>query len=418
VAHSTDAGIAYLPDCEGPSRPAMLTGMNPRKSSSSFPARSVRIGTLLGLLALGTAGVSACTRVETRGVAPAPQVTAAAALARDVTEWDEFTGRLEAVQSVAVRPRVSGLISAVSFEEGSLVRQGQLLFQVDARPFQADVDRLRAELAQATAARDLAASEMRRADRLSADNAMSLEERERRASAAAETTAHVDAVAAALRAAQLDLEFTRVVAPIDGRVSRALVTRGNLVSGGQGEATLLTTVVSVDPIYASFDADEQTYLRYGERARQQSSGSQGGLPIQMALADEQTFPHEGTLQFLDNQLDPSTGTINGRAVFRNRDRRLTPGLFVRLRLPGTVRYHGVVVEDRAIGTDLDRRFVLVVGGDKRLQSRTVTLGPIVDGLRVVRTGLAPGDLVVVNGLQRVRPGVAVDAKVVAMGGGL
>jgi multidrug efflux system membrane fusion protein len=396
----------------------MLTGMNPRISSSLFPTRSLRAIALLGLLSTAAAGVAACTRVETRGIPPAPQVTAAAALARDVTEWDEFTGRLEAVQSVAVRPRVSGLISAVSFEEGSLVRQGQLLFQVDARPFQADVDRLRAELAQATAARDRAASEMRRADRLSADNAMSLEERERRASAAAETTAHVDAVAAALRAAELDLEFTRVVAPIDGRVSRALVTRGNLVSGGQGEATLLTTVVSVDPIYASFDADEQTYLRYGERARQHASGGQGGLPIQMALADEQTFPHEGTLQFLDNQLDPSTGTINGRAVFRNPDRRLTPGLFVRLRLPGTVRYHGVLVEDRAIGTDLDRRFVLVVGGDKRLLSRTVALGPLVDGLRVVRTGLSAGELVVVNGLQRVRPGVTVDAKVVAMGGGL
>jgi len=174
----------------------------------------------------------------------------------------------------------------------------------------------------------------------------------------------------------------------------------------------------VDPIYASFDADEQTYLRYGERARQHASGGQGGLPIQMALADEQTFPHEGTLQFLDNQLDPSTGTINGRAVFRNPDRRLTPGLFVRLRLPGTVRYHGVLVEDRAIGTDLDRRFVLVVGADKRLLSRTVALGPLVDGLRVVRTGLSAGELVVVNGLQRVRPGVTVDAKVVAMGGGL
>ena len=396
----------------------MLTGMNPRISSDLFPTRSLRAIALLGLLAAATLGVAACTRVETRGVPPAPRVTAAAALARDVTEWDEFTGRLEAVQSVAVRPRVSGLISAVSFEEGSLVRQGQLLFQVDARPFQADVDRLRAELAQATAARDRAASEMRRADRLSADNAMSLEERERRASAAAETTAHVDAVAAALRAAELDLEFTRVVAPIDGRVSRALVTRGNLVSGGQGEATLLTTVVSVDPIYASFDADEQTYLRYGDRARQHASGGQGGLPIQMALADEQTFPHEGTLQFLDNQLDPSTGTINGRAVFRNPDRRLTPGLFVRLRLPGTVRYHGVLVEDRAIGTDLDRRFVLVVGGDKRLLSRTVALGPLVDGLRVVRTGLSAGELVVVNGLQRVRPGLTVDAKVVAMGGGL
>lgn len=372
-------------------------------------------------LALATAAsLTACTRVETRAAPPAlPQVTAAAAVARDVTEWDEFTGRLEPVQSVAVRPRVSGLIASVSFEEGSLVRQGQLLFQVDPRPFQAQVDRLRAELAQANAARDRSASEMRRADRLSADNAISLEERERRTSAAAETTARVDAVAAALRAAQLDLEFTRVVSPIDGRVSRAMVTRGNLVSGGQGEATLLTTVVSVDPIYASFDADEQTFLRYGDRARQQSAGGrEAGLPIQMALADETTFPHSGTLQFLDNQLDPSTGTINGRAIFRNHDRRLTPGLFVRLRLPGTVTYRGVLVEDRAVGTDLDRRFVFVVGGDKKIESRTVTLGPIIDGLRVVRKGLSPGEMVVINGLQRVRPGVPVNATVATMGGAL
>lgn len=312
---------------------------------------------------------------------------------------------------------MSGLISNVTFDEGSLVRPGQLLFQLDDRPFLAQVERLRAELAQATAARDRTASEMRRADRLAADNAMSLEERERRAGAATEAMARVDAVAAALRAAELDLEFTKVVSPVEGRVSRALVTRGNLVSGGQGNATLLTTVVSVDPIYASFDADEQTFLRYGDRVRERGKGaSQGNLPIQMALADEQTFPHEGTLQFLDNQLDPSTGTINGRAIFRNPDRRLTPGLFVRLRLPGTVSYEGVLVEDRAVGTDLDRRFVLVVGADKTIESRTVTLGPVIDGLRVVRKGLSAGELVVVNGLQRVRPGMQANAAVVAMGG--
>jgi membrane fusion protein, multidrug efflux system len=193
------------------------------------------------------------------------------------------------------------------------------------------------------------------------------------------------------------------------------VTRGDLVSGGQGEATLLTTVVSVDPIYASFDADEQTFLRYGERVRDHGKSASRDLPIQMALADEQDFPHRGSLQFLDNQLDPSTGTINGRAVFRNPDRRLTPGLFVRLRLPGTVSYPGVLVLDRAVGTDLDRRFVLVVGSDKKVESRTVTLGPVVDGLRVVRKGLSAGELVVVNGLQRVRPGMHADARVVTMG---
>jgi multidrug efflux system membrane fusion protein len=323
---------------------------------------------------------------------------------------------LEPVQTVAVRPRVAGLIATVSFEEGSLVSQGQALFQIDDRPFQAQVDRLRAEVAQATVARDRAAVEMRRADRLSSENAMSLEERERRAGAAGEATAHVDAAAAALRAAQLDLDFTKVVSPIDGRVGRALVTRGNLVSGGQGEATLLTTVVSVDPIYASFDADEQAFLRYGDRARQGARAGTGNLRIEMALADEQTFPHQGTLQFLDNQLDPATGTIRGRAVFHNRDHRLTPGLFVRLRLSGTPGYPGVLVEDRAVGTDLDRRFVLVVGGDTKVESRTVTLGPLVDGLRVVRKGLAAGELVVVNGLQRVRPGMQVNATVATMGG--
>ncbi|MGC4081019.1 MAG: efflux RND transporter periplasmic adaptor subunit [Vicinamibacterales bacterium] len=361
---------------------------------------------------------AACTAVHTQETPPPlPQVTAAAALGRDVTEWDEFTGRLEAVQSVGVRPRVSGLIARVTFDEGSLVRQGQLLFELDDRPFQAQVSRLRAELAQATAARDRAASEMRRADRLSTDDAISLEERERRTGTAAEATAHVDAVAAALRAAELDLEFTKVVSPIDGRVSRALVTSGNLVSGGQGEATLLTTVVSVDPIYASFDADEQTFLRYGERIRQHGKGTRAELPIQMALADEQDFPHDGALQFMDNQLDPSTGTINGRAVFPNPQRRLTPGLFVRLRVPGTASYPAVLVADRAIGTDFDRRFVLVVGGDKTVESRAVTLGPLVDGLRVVRDGLRAGELVVVNGLQHVRPGMQADATVVEMGGG-
>jgi multidrug efflux system membrane fusion protein len=368
------------------------------------------------LLFVALLGLVSCARAETAAAPPSlPQVTAAAALDRLVTEWDEFTGRLEPVQSVGVRPRVSGLVSKVSFEEGSVVSQGQVLFQLDDRPFVAQVERLRAELAQAKAAGDRASSERQRADRLQADNAMSLEERERRAGAAAEAAAHVDAVAAALRAAELDLEFTTVVSPITGRVSRAMVTRGNLVSGGHGEATLLTTVVSVDPIYASFDADEQTFLRYGNRVRQHGKG--GELPIQMALADDhaQTFPHEGTLQFLDNRLDPSTGTINGRAVFRNADRRLTPGLFVRLRLPGTVSYQGVLVEDRAVGTDLDRRFVLVVGGDKKIESRTVALGPVVDGLRVVKQGLRAGELVVVNGLQRVRPGMEADAAIVTMG---
>lgn len=411
IEHCADGKVGTLPDCEGMVANAMLTFMFTRLSSSfSRPLiRTILAATVL----LSSTVIAACTRVQTAAAVPdLPQVTAAKAVGHDVTEWDEFTGRLEPVQSVGVRPRVSGLVSTVSFDEGSMVRQGQVLFQLDDRPFVAQVERLRAELAQAKAARDRSASELQRADRLATENAMSLEERERRASAATEAGARVEAVAAALRAAELDLEFTKVVSPIDGRVSRALVTRGNLVSGGQGEATLLTTVVSVDPIYASFDADEQAFLRYGDRVRKHTGPD---LPIEMALADEQEFPHRGTLSFLDNQLDPSTGTINGRAIFRNPDRRLTPGLFVRLRVPGTAAYKGVLVEDRAVGTDLDRRFVLVVGNDKSIESRTVTLGPLAEGLRVVRSGLTAGELIVVNGLQRVRPGMQANASIVEMG---
>jgi multidrug efflux system membrane fusion protein len=390
--------------------------MNTQTSHILLLLSSARRCGLLLLAGIAALGVAACARVATGSTPTAlPEITVAPSLAREVTEWDEFTGRLEPVQSVAIRPRVSGLITKVSFEEGSLVRQGQSLFQLDGRPFQAQVDRLRAELAQATVARDRSAAETRRGDRLSSENAMTVEERERRAGAAAEAAAHVEAVAAMLRAAELELDFTKVVSPIDGRVSRALVTRGNLVSGGQGDATLLTTVVSVDPIYASFDADEQTFLRYGDRVRRGAGPDESRLRIEMALADEQAFPHAGALQFLDNQLDASTGTIRGRAVFRNADHRLTPGLFVRLRLPGTAKYQGVLVEDRAVGTDLDRRFVLVVGGDRKVESRTVTLGPLVDGLRVVRKGIAAGELVVVNGLQRVRPGMQVNATVTQMG---
>lgn len=382
--------------------------------NSTFPRSSVV--SLLTFASLSVFGLmpAACTRVESRGAPQIPQVTAAPALSRDITEWDEFTGRLEAVQAVSVRPRVSGLISEVTFAEGSIVHQGQVLFQIDDRQFQAQVDQLRAQLAQAIVGRDRAVTEMNRADRLAPEGAMAAEEHERRITASAEAKAQVDAATAALREAELNLEFTKVVSPIDGRVSRALVTRGNLVSGGQGDATLLTTVVSVDPIYASFDADEQTFLRYGERARQAAVSGKGSLPVEVALADEDGFPHVGTLQFLDNRLDPSTGTINGRAVLRNPDGRLTPGLFVRLRLPSEVTHKGVLVEDRAVGTDLDRRYVLIVGADKKVESRTIVLGPLVDGLRVVRKGLEAGELVVVNGLQRVRPGMPVNASVAVM----
>ncbi len=371
--------------------------------------------TSLASLALVALSVG-CAQTEAQQAPPAPpQVTVANVISRDVTEWDEFTGRLQAVDTVDVRPRVSGYVEAVRFVEGAVVHRGDLLFQIDPRPFQAEVDRLRAELARARATAQRGDSELRRAERLSAENAIASEEHDRRASFAQESSAQVAAVEAALRSAELNLEFTQVTSPIDGRVSRAIVTEGNLVSSGPGEATLLTTVVSRDPVYAYFDADEQIFLKYtagagiDPRSRRSSE-----LPIRMALANEEGFPRQGRLDFLDNQLDGSTGTIRGRAVFRNTDGLLTPGLFVRLRLAGTGSYHGLLIQDRAVGTDLNKKFVYVVGPKHEIEYRAVTLGPIVDGLRVVRSGLAAGEPVVINGLQRVRPGAQITPVVVDM----
>ncbi len=370
---------------------------------------------LLILLALTA---PACTQTAAQpSEPPPPQVPVAEVVARQVTEWDEFTGRLEAVNTVAVRPRVSGYVSAVRFDEGAIVRRGDVLFRIDPRPFQAEVDRLRAELARAQATVARARSELARAERLAAQHAMSREEHDRRNAFAQESAALVEATAAALRAAELDLEFTRVISPIDGRVGRAVVTPGNLVSSGPGEATLMTTVVSLDPIYATFDADEATFLRYSELARAgHRAGTRAGVPVRIALASDEGFPREGRLDFLDNQVDPATGTIRARAVLRNPDLELTPGLFVRVQLQGRAAYDGLLIQDRAVATDLDKRYVLVVDGQQTIEYREVTLGPIVDGLRIVRDGLSPGERVVVSGLQRVRPGMAVSPLAVAMTG--
>ena len=369
---------------------------------------------LLAALALSAAG---CARPAAQPAEPPPpKVSVAKVVYRDVTEWDEFTGRLEAVNTVAVRPRVSGYVAGVRFREGAIVQRGDLLFQIDARPFQTEVDRLKAELARARATVQRASSEAQRAERLTAQDAMSREENDRRASFKAEATSQVDAIAAALRAAELNLEFTRVTSPITGRVGRAITTEGNLVSSGPGEATLMTTLVSLDPIYAVFDVDEQSFLRYGTLAGagKRANARENGMAIQMALAGEPDFPHAGKLNFLDNQIDRDTGTIRARAVFTNGDHALTPGLFVRLRVPGTKAYDGALVRDGAIGTDLDKRFVLVVQNDRTIAQRPVTLGPVVDGLRIVRSGLSNGDVIVVNGLQRVRPGMKVDPQTVPM----
>jgi len=348
---------------------------------------------------------------------PPPSVSVAPVLQRDVAEWDEFSGRLEAVDQVQIRPRVSGYIKRVTFTEGREVRKGETLFEIDPRPYQADLDRAQAQLEQARTAADLAAREVARAEKLVNVQAISREEFDSRTSAQANGVAAVRAAEAAVQTARLNLNWTQVRSPIAGRVSRAEVTEGNLVQAGPPDATLLTTVVSLDSIYLYFDSDEQTYLRYTGRAA--ADGGKGWhndrLPVYLGLANETGFPHEGRLDFVDNRIDPTSGTIRTRAIFSNRDRRFTPGLFARVKLVGGQRQPALLVRDAAVGTDQDRKFVLVLAKGDSLAYRPVELGRLSDdGLRIVRSGLEPGEKVVVNGLMRVRPGIKVTPTVVAM----
>lgn len=328
---------------------------------------------------------------------PAPPPTGvevAPVVFRSLHAWDDFTGRLEAVQNVDVHPRVGGFINTVAFQDGAHVRQGELLFQIDPRPFKAEVDRLSAELQGARAKAALGRSDADRAQRLIDQQAIAKGEFDRLDAQAKSAAADVAAAQAALDAARLNLSFTRVISPINGRVSKAAITRGNLVT----TASLLTTVVSDGPIYASFNADEQTFLKYAGRQR-----GEGG-PVFMGLMTEDGFPHSGKLHFLDNTVDPRSGTILGRAVFDNADGKLTPGLFARVRLVSDGAATAALVPEQALGTDLGKRFVLVLDGKNHVQYRPVTLGPAVGQLRIVRSGLNPGDQVVTAGLNKVKPG--------------
>ncbi|MDC7824873.1 efflux RND transporter periplasmic adaptor subunit [Pseudomonas sp. BLCC-B13] len=364
-------------------------------------------------LAIATALVlSACGKGEEASQQmPAAKVSVAEVIEQPINEWDEFTGRLEAPESVEVRPRVSGYIDKVAFDEGSLVKKGDLLFQIDPRPFQAEVKRLQAQLQQARASQTRAANEARRGERLRQSNAISAELADARASAATEAQAAVAATQAELDNALLNLSFTRITSPIDGRVSRAEITEGNLVGAGQ---SLLTTVVSTDKVYAYFDADERVFLKYIELARQAGSDARGASPVYLGLSSEAGHPHEGQLDFLDNQVNPRTGTIRGRAVFDNRDGRFTPGLYARLKLVGSGTYPAALIKDEAVGTDLGKKFVLVLDQDNAVQYRAIELGPKLEGLRIVRQGLAKGEKIVVNGLQRAMPGATVDPQAVPM----
>jgi len=363
--------------------------------------------------------LSGCGKSGQAGQAPPPPpVSVATVLEKRVKDWDEFTGRFQAVETVEIRPRVSGYIDRVAFKEGGLVKSGDLLFVIDPRPYQAEYDRAAADLKRYKTALDLARIESVRVQRLRQSGAVSQEELDERTSTVAQAEANAAGAQATLESAQLNLGFTRVTSPVTGRVSRAEVTRGNLVTGGNNGGTLLSSVVSMDPIYLYFDSDEQAYLRYTRLARdgQRSSSRDAPNPVQVGLANEEGFPHAGRMDFVDNQLNPQTGTIRARAVLDNKDGQFTPGLFARVQLLGSDEYNAILIDDRAVNTDQSQKYVFLLGADNKIEYRKVTLGRVVDGLRVVREGLKAGDTIVVNGAQRVHPGITVTPQRVAMGG--
>jgi RND family efflux transporter MFP subunit len=379
--------------------------------------RSSRWFLLLGLLLLllsaswfvfGRAWLPATKEPQAPAVA-LPKVTISRPVVREIIEWDEYTGRLEATESVEVRARVNGYLQSIHFKDGAIVKKGDLLFVIDPRPYQAELDRMTAELQLAHARLELAKSDYARAQKLLQFRAISQEEADTRAATERQAQESVEAGRAAVKAAKLNVEFTRVTAPITGRISRKLVTEGNLINGGTAEATLLTTIVSMDPIYVYFEADERSFLKYARLSQNGKgpSSREARNPVYLALADERGFPRRGYIDFLDNRLDPRTGTMSGRAVFSNADLALTPGLFGRVRVQGSTHYNAVLVPDEAVGSDQAQKFVYVMNGDNTVEYRMVQLGPLVHGFRVIREGLKPDDWLIVNGIQRAKTGATV-----------
>ena len=326
---------------------------------------------------------------------PAPSVTVAPVSQKEIVEWHDFTGRTEAVQSVEIRPRASGYITEVRFQSGQLVKAGDVLFVIDPRDNQAVYDQRKAEFDQAQRVNA-------RTAQLLANKAISTEDADAR-------TAQFEEAQAALETARLNLDYTQVRAPIDGRVSRALLTEGNYVSGTAGTASLLTTLVSVNPVYVYADVDEASLLKFNELVAEKKLGTatDGRVPVELQLGDESDYPHQGYIESFDNRVDADTGTIILRAVFPNDDGRILPGLFAHIRLPLSERHEALLVNESAIGTDQADKFVLTLSPTNTVVYRPVKLGPLVDGQRVITSGLEPGEKVVVNGMARVRPGMPV-----------
>ncbi|ODN65578.1 efflux RND transporter periplasmic adaptor subunit [Methylophaga muralis] len=377
-------------------------------------------GNTLRLFLLGSIAamvLSACGNPEAANQAeapPAPEVSVAQVVSERITEWDEFTGRLQAPETVNLVPRVSGYIEQVHFTEGALVNKGDLLVQIDPQPFAAEVARLKAELQSAQSALALAENEYIRAEKLSVARAISEELLDTRLARKQQTAANVASVKAALHRAELDLSYTRITAPISGRVSYAQITVGNYVNAGQSQ---LTSLVSTEKMYAYFDVDEQSYLKYlrlSEDGKRADTRDATANPVYMALADDSNYQHTGNIDFVDNSVNQQTGTIRIRASFANSDNKLLPGLFARIKLVGSDSYQGILIDEKAIGTDLNNKYVLVVNAENQLEYRAVKLGEKVNGLRIVREGLTATDKIVVNGLQRVMPNIQIAPKLVNM----
>jgi multidrug efflux system membrane fusion protein len=351
---------------------------------------------LAALLALALA---ACGEQQQQQMPP-PEVSVATVVQKQVNDWDEYVGRIEAIESVELRPRVAGYLAGVHFKEGTMVDKGDLLFTIDDREYQAAVAAARADVTRATARIDVAQTEFARSEKLIEAKAVSQGELESRKMELSQARADQLAAQARLKQAELNLEFTRIEAPIAGRIGAALVKPGNLVAPGQ---PLLSTLVSVDPVHVVFEGDERAYLRYQQMARDGSreSSRDAANPVEVALANETAFTHRGTMDFVDNAMNPQTGTIRGRAVLPNPDGAFTPGLFARVRLLGAAPRDALLIHDQAVLTDQDRKYVYVVAEGNKAMRKDIVLGESVDGLRVIESGLAAGDKVIVNGVRKI-----------------
>lgn len=353
------------------------------------------------------------TSAQPAAQAPATPVSVATVVQSEVVAWEEFSGRLEAVERVDIRPRVAGTLQAVHFREGALVKKGELLLTIDPAPYAVDVQRAEAQVAAAQAKAAQAKGEQERAQRLWSEQAISRRDMEERGNGQRESEANVRAALAALQTAQLSLDYTQVRAPVSGRVGKLELTVGNLVAAGPG-APVLTTLVSVSPIYASFDADEQVVAKALSDVNAGGDRKLDRIPVQMGTSASSDTPFVGKLQLVDNQVDAKSGTVRARAVFDNKDGQLMPGQFARIRMGQATKATALLISERAVGTDQNKKFVMVVGADNKVAYREVTLGASVNGLRVIKSGLAANERIVVNGLQRIRPGALVAPEVVEM----